>query len=133
MTDPAEVFRATAQAVVAGELAEALNFLDEEMTMDWSRSRGPLQGTYEGKSGARRYWEDMLEAWKPIKWELEVVGRPAPDTVVLESKPYAQGLGSGIELQGRGGLIVRARDGKLVALTLFQSPEEALKAAGEAD
>jgi hypothetical protein len=131
MTDPAEVFRAVAQAVVAGELAEALNFLDEEMTMDWSRSRGPLQGTYEGKSGARRYWGDMLEAWKPIKWELEVVGRPAPDTVVLESKPYAQGLGSGIELQGRGGLIVRARDGKLVGLTLFQSPEEALEWAGE--
>jgi ketosteroid isomerase-like protein len=131
MTDPAEVFRAATQAVVAGDLDKALKYLDEDLTMDWSRSRGPLQGTYEGKSGARRYWEDMLDAWKPIAWELEVVGRPALDTVVLESKPYAQGQGSGIELQGRGGLIVRARDGKLVALTLFQSPEEALEWAGE--
>ena len=131
MTDPAEVFRRTVAAVVAGDLDDALNYLDEDLTMDWSRSRGPLQGTYEGKSGARRYWEDMLEAWKPIAWDLEVVGRPTPDTVVLESKPYAQGQGSGIELQGRGGVIVRARDGKLVSITLFQSPEEALECAGE--
>jgi ketosteroid isomerase-like protein len=119
--------------VVAGELDAALDLLDEDLTMDWSRSRGPLKGVHEGKAGARGFWEDMLDAWKPIAWEVEVVGRPSPDTVVLESRPYARGQGSGIELQGRGGLIVRARDGKLVALTLFQSPEEALKAAGESD
>jgi ketosteroid isomerase-like protein len=118
--------------VVDGELDQALEYLDEDVTLDWSRSRGPLQGTFEGKAGARRYWEDMLDAWKPIAWEVEVVGRPSPDTVVLESKPYARGHGSGIQLQGRGGLIVRVREGKLVAVTLFQSPEEALDAAGEA-
>ncbi len=133
MTDPAEVFRAATQAVVAGDLDQALTFLDEDVTMDWSRSRGPLQGTYEGKSGARRYWEDMLDAWRPIAWEVEVVGRPADDTVVLESRPYARGQGSGIELQGRGGLIVQVREGKLAAITLFQSPEEALAAAEHLD
>jgi SnoaL-like domain len=127
VTDPVDVFRAATEAVVAGDLDEALNYLDDDLTMDWSRSRGPLQGSYEGKSGARRYWEDMLDAWRPIKWDLEVVARPADDTVVLESKPYARGQGSGIELAGRGGLIVQARDGKLVAITLFQSPEEALE------
>jgi ketosteroid isomerase-like protein len=133
VTDPIDVFRAATHAVVAGDLDEALNYLDEEVTMDMTRSRGPMQGTYEGKSGARQYWEDMLGAWQPIDWELEVVGRPDPDTVVVESKPYARGQGSGIELQGRGGLIVKTRAGKLVAITLFQSPEEALEAAGEAD
>jgi ketosteroid isomerase-like protein len=133
VTDPAEVFRTAATAVVAGDLEAALELLDDQMTMDWTRSRGPLQGTYEGTSGVRGFWEEMLEAWKPIAWEIDVVGRPADDTVVLESRPYARGQGSGIELQGRGGLIVRAREGKLVAITLFQSPEEALEAAGGAD
>jgi hypothetical protein len=131
VTDAAEVFRAATAAVVAGDLDTALEFLDDELTMDWTRSRGPLQGMYEGRSGARSFWEDMLGAWKPIAWELDVVGRPAEDTVVLESRPFARGQGSGIELQGRGGLIVRVRGGKLVAITLFQSPEEALKAAAE--
>jgi hypothetical protein len=48
--------------------------------------------------------------------------------------PRARGRGSGIELQGRGGLIVRVRDEKLVSITLFQSPEEASQTvAGQTD
>jgi ketosteroid isomerase-like protein len=129
VSDPAEVFRATVAAIVAGDLDEALNYVDEDLTMDWTRSRGPLQGTYEGKSGARGFWEEMLDAWKPIAWDVEVVDRLDPNTVVLESKPYARGRGSGIKLQGHGAVIVQVREGKLCSVTLFQSPEEALEAA----
>jgi hypothetical protein len=76
----------------------------------------------------------MYEAWKPVAWDVEPVGHPDPETVVLESMPRARGRGSGIELQGRGGLIVRVRDEKLVSITLFQSPEEASQTvAGQTD
>jgi hypothetical protein len=126
-----QLFRDATAAVVDGKPDAAMRFLHEDIVLDWSRSRGPLQGIHGGSEGARKYWEEMLEAWKPIAWEVEVVGRPDPETVVLESKPYAQGRGSGIELRGRGGLIVRIRDGKLIEVTIFQSPEEALEAAGQ--
>jgi ketosteroid isomerase-like protein len=128
-----DVFRGATAAIVAGDLDAAMAFLHEDIVLDWSRSRGPLQGIHRGSDGARKYWEDMLEAWRPIAWDLEVVGRPDSDSVVVESKPYARGRGSGIELQGRGGIIVRVRDGKLIAVTLFQSPEEALEAASKDD
>lgn len=129
--DPVEVFTKVTDAIAAGDLDRAMASLADDVVLDWSRSRGPLQGTYEGHSGSRRYWEQMYEVWDVVSWGLEVVARPAPDTAVLESKPRGRGRGSGIEMGGRGGLIVQVHDGKVSRVTLFQSPEEALAAAAE--
>ena len=128
-TDPVDIFRRANDAVVGGDLDAALTLVHDDVVFDWTRSRGPLQGLHEGRASARYVWENMLEVWQPVAWEVEVLARPDPETVVLDSKPRARGRGSGIELQGHGGLIVRARDGRLAAVTLFQSPEEALAAA----
>jgi ketosteroid isomerase-like protein len=127
--DPMEVFRGATAAIVEGDLDTARSYLHEDIVLDWSRSRGPLQGIHRGSDGARNLWEEMLEAWEPTGWDIEVVGRPDPETVVVESRPQARGRGSGIEMGGRGGIVVRIRDGKLIAVTLFQSPEEALAEA----
>ena len=127
--DPLEVFKEVADAIAAGDLDRAMQSIADDVVLDWSRSRGPLQGTYEGHAGARSYWEQMYEVFEFVDWELEVVGRPAPDTAVLESRPRGRGRGSGIEMGGRGGLIVQVRDGKVAHVTLFQSPEDALSAA----
>jgi ketosteroid isomerase-like protein len=129
--DPVEVFRGATAAIVTGDLDRAMSYLHEDIVLDWSRSRGPLQGVHRGTDGARKVWEDMLEAWEPTGWDIEVVGRPDPETVVVESRPQARGRGSGIEMGGRGGIVVRIRDGKLIAVTLFQSPEEALAEAND--
>jgi hypothetical protein len=71
----------------------------------------------------------MLEVWDMVSWSSEVVARPAPDTVVVESTPRGRGRGSGIEMGGRGGLIVQVSRGKVTRVTLHQSPEEAIGAA----
>jgi ketosteroid isomerase-like protein len=131
--DPAELFRTATDAVVEGDLDAAMTYLHEDVVLDWTRSRGPLQGIYRGAGETRKYWEEMLEAWEPTAWDIEEVARPDPETVVLESRPQARGRGSGIELGGRGGVIVRIRDGKVIEVTLFQSPEEALEAAEAGD
>ena len=128
--DPEELFASATAAVLRGDFDAAVHFLHEDVVFDMSRSRGPLQGVYRGREEIRRYWEEMFEAWSPVAWDVQAVAHPDPETVVVESRPRARGRGSGIELQGRGGLIVRIRDGKLTAITLFQSPEEALAAAG---
>jgi ketosteroid isomerase-like protein len=130
-TDPVEIFRMASTAVIEGDLDAGMEYLQDDVVFDWTRSRGPLQGLHEGSAAARDVWESMLEVWRPIAWEVEVLARPDPETVVLGSRPRAQGRGSGIELQGRGGLVVKARDGKLARITLFQSPDEALAAVAE--
>ena len=131
--EPEQIFRSATAAVVRGDFDAAAGFLHEDVVFDMSRSRGPLQGVYTGPDEIRHYWQEMYEAWKPVAWDVEPVGQPDPETVVLESMPRARGRGSGIELQGRGGLIVRVRDEKLLNITLFQSPEEALEAASKED
>jgi ketosteroid isomerase-like protein len=128
--EPEQIFRSATAAVIRGDFDAAAAFLHKDIVFDMSRSRGPLQGVYTGPDEIRRYWQEMYEAWNPVAWDVEPVGHPDPETVVLESMPRARGRGSGIELQGRGGLIVRVRDGKLTSITLFQSPEEALQAVG---
>jgi ketosteroid isomerase-like protein len=132
--DPEEVFRSATAAVIRGDFDAAAEVLHEDVVFDMTRSRGPLQGVYRGRDEIRHYWQEMYEAWNPVAWDVEPVGHPDPETVVLESMPRARGRGSGIELLGRGGLIVRVRDGKLLNITLFQSPEEALQAvSGQTD
>jgi ketosteroid isomerase-like protein len=132
--EPEQIFRSATAAVVRGDFDAAAAFLHEDVVFDMSRSRGPLQGVYTGPDEIRQYWQEMYEAWKPVAWDVEPVGHPDSETVVLESMPRARGRGSGIELQGRGGLIVRVRDEKLVSITLFQSPEEASQTvAGQTD
>ena len=131
--DPVEAFRRLIGAIVDEDLDRATESLADDVVLDWSRSRGPLQGVYKGHAGAREYWQQMFEVWDMVSWTTEVVSQPAPDIVVLESTPRGRGRGSGIEMGGRGGLIVQVSGGKVSRVTLFQSPEEALEAAPPSD
>jgi ketosteroid isomerase-like protein len=133
VSDPEQIFRTTIDAILAEDFETASGYLDADVVFDWSRSRGPLQGVYRGTEGAQSVWVNMQEAWEPLEWELEVIGRPDAERIVVDSKPRTRGRVSGIEMQGHGGLIVRVRDGKIVKVTLFQSPEEALAAAEDGD
>jgi ketosteroid isomerase-like protein len=131
--DPVELFKKLTDAIVAADLDRASELLAEDVVLDWSRSRGPLQDVYRGHAGARSYWQQMFEVWDMVHWRTAIVARPTPDTVVLESTPRGRGKGSGIEMGGRGGLIVRADADKIVEVTLFQSPEEAMEAVSASD
>jgi ketosteroid isomerase-like protein len=127
--DPVEIFGKLTDAIVANDLDLAMSVLADDVVLDWSGSRGPLQGVYRGHAGARRYWGQMFEVWDMVSWTTKVVARPSPDTAVVESRPRGRGRGSGIEMGGRGGLIVQASAGKVDRVTLYQSPEEAIEAA----
>jgi ketosteroid isomerase-like protein len=88
-----------------------------------------LRHAFEAVRAVRERWESDWD-------DLETVGEEyldaGEDKVMATIRYTGRGRGSGIELQGHGALIVRCRGGKLVAVTLFQGPEEALAAAGAA-
>jgi ketosteroid isomerase-like protein len=131
VSDAEGTFRAVIAAVVEEDIDTAKGLLHEDVVFDWSRSRGPLQGIYRGPDEASSMWVQMQEAWEPLSWEIEVLPQPDTELIVFDSKPLARGRGSGIELQGHGGLIVRVHDGKVIEVTLYQTPEEALAAAND--
>ena len=69
VADPLEVFRELADAIAGGDLDRAMQSIADDVVLDWSRSRGPLQGTYEGHA-------ICLQA--VVKFDIDAFGRKVP-------------------------------------------------------
>jgi len=82
-------------------------------------------GTRRGRSAFRK----ITEAFEDVKIEpLEYAD--AGDDVVVIVRLTGRGRGSGVGIDWRQGYIWTIRDGKAVRFRWFNTPEEALKAAG---
>jgi ketosteroid isomerase-like protein len=89
----------------------------------------PMDVTYIGHEGARRYFREAFEAWEFLEFDLERLV-DAGDRVALLFEMRNRGRGSGIELSGRWGEVWETDGTDLISSRNFQSHEEALAAAG---
>jgi ketosteroid isomerase-like protein len=105
------------------------DLLSADCVMDWSRSIGPLRGTYRGAGGAAEWMAAITDAFEDFRLE------PAEylvsgDLVVVPTRVIGTGRGSGVEIAAGGTTVWQLRDGRVVAFTLYQDHGEALAAAG---
>ena len=89
----------------------------------------PMASAYRGHDGARRYFEEMFEAWEILELEIERVA-DAGNSVAVLFEMRNRGRGSGIELSGRWAEVWETDGTDLVSSRFFQSHPEALAAAG---
>ena len=113
------------------DMDAAFECVDPDVELDWSRSRAPYAGTVRGREAARRWFESVWEG----AFSDQVVERRGftdlpPDAVAVEQVIRATGRSSGIEARATGTTVWTVRDGKVVQGRLYQSKDEALKAAG---
>ena len=117
------------KAIGAGDLDRALKWIHPEIVLDWTRSRGPYMGLYEGPEGARAFATEATSAFREIEYVTEEwisIG----EVLVRVGGVRGVGRASGAEISGHGAQIFEF-DGELVKrVTLFQTKEEALAAAG---
>ncbi len=125
-----EIVRGIIDAVNRGDLDAAIEKVSQDCEADWSNSRGPLSGIYQGRDGMRELISSFLEAWESVRWEVEEWIELEGDRVVTVSQFHLRGQESGVEVSARGASIWTIRDGEATALTLYQSQNEALAAAG---
>ena len=103
-----------------------------DAVLDWSNSRGLEAGVYRGHDEIRAFTQRFLAAWDEVRLEIDDPVEVEHDLLVVENVTYLRGR-DGIETKARSGWVLTFRDGQQTSLTLYQTKEEALEAAGLRD
>jgi ketosteroid isomerase-like protein len=123
----AETVEAFYEALNRGDVDEALEMLDPEVVGDFSRSINPdVKGVYRGREEIRGFYEGFMDAWQEFEWVAEEHAELG-DHVLRIGGIRARGRGSGVEVAATGAQVWTFRDGRPVAMALFQSKADALE------
>jgi len=101
-----------------------------DAVLDWSNAHSFDAGVYRGYGEIRAFLEGFLGAWDEVR--IEIVDGPVEvrdGLVITENVAYMRGR-DGIEVQARSAWLITMRDGKTTSLTMYQTKQEALNAAG---
>jgi len=85
--------------------------------------------TFHGHDGVRRYFQSMREAFGDFGWEPQEF-LDQDDHVLVETRFFAAGRGSGAPVEAMVYNVWTVRQGKAVRVRGFLSRERALEAAG---
>lgn len=124
-----EIVRRSIDAYSRGDLDGTLETWAPDAVLDWSNSRGLEAGVVRGRGEIRAYMQRFRAIFDEVRVELGEVVELEDGLVVAENVAYLRGR-DGIETQARSAFLITIRDGKQTSLTLYQSKQEALEAAG---
>jgi ketosteroid isomerase-like protein len=86
--------------------------------------------TYRGHDGIRRWFDSFDEVMDGIRWDAHGF-QQAGDKVVVEFTLRARGKTTGLDFGQDAVMVWSMRDGKAIRVELFESLDEALRAAQE--
>jgi ketosteroid isomerase-like protein len=124
-----EIVRRGFAAGDRGDLDGALDEWAPDAVWDWSNGRAFDAGVYRGRDEIRAFWQERLAAFEEIRFELVDLQEVEDDRVIVENVAYMRGR-DGIQVEARSAWLITFRDGKQTSLTLYQTEQEALEAAG---
>ena len=105
-----------------------LSFVDREI--EFSQPPGqPGAGTYRGREGVRRALAQWFEPWDDYRIEVDRL-IDLGDDVLAETRQYARGKGSGVEVEHRIFQLWTLRDGRIRRARMYFDRGQALEAAG---
>ncbi len=86
--------------------------------------------TYRGHDGIRRWFDSFDEVMDGIRWDAHDF-QQAGDKVVVEFTLRARGKTTGLDFGQDAVMVWSMRDGKAIRVELFESLDDALRAARE--
>lgn len=125
-----EKVRRSVSAYNRRDLDEWLRDWAPDAVCDWSRSHGLQAGVFRGHAEIRAVAQEFLAMFEDVR--IELVGEPVElenGLLVVENVARLKGR-DGIEAQARSFWLFTFRNGALTSLTLFQTRQDALEAAG---
>ena len=122
----ADLIRRGYQAWNHGDVEAVVEFLDPEIRWE-GYTHIPESGTLTGRDEVRAWLERFLEAWEEL--DIEVTDMiENNDRVIALVSFRGLGKGSGVEVEGGVDAHVwTVRDGRAVAVRLYQGTQEALE------
>jgi ketosteroid isomerase-like protein len=125
-----EIVRRGTDAYNRRDLDGMLETWAQDAVLDWSNARSFDAGIYRGHGEIRAFTEGFLASWDEVR--IEIVDGPVEvedDLLITENVAYMRGR-DGIEVQARSAWLITIRDGVQTSLTLYQTKQDALEAAG---
>jgi ketosteroid isomerase-like protein len=124
-----EIVRRHTAAYNRGDLDGFMEDWAPDAVVDWSNSRGWDAGVYRGRE-VRAFVQRFRDAFDEIRIEIVDGPREIRDGLVFaENVTYLRGR-DGVEVEARSAWLVTFRDGQQTSLTMYQTKQEALEAAG---
>ena len=125
-----EIVRRSTDAYNRRDLDGMLANWAEDAVLDWSNARSFDAGVYRGHGGDPGVHGGVLRELGRSSdgvrlWPSEV----EDGLLIAENVTYMRGR-DGIEVQARSAWLITIRDGRQTSLTLYQTKQEALEAAG---
>jgi ketosteroid isomerase-like protein len=124
-----EIVRRATDAYNRGDIDGTLESWAPDAVLDWSNSRGLEAGVFWGQGEIRAYMQRFLEAFDEVRLELDDLVEVQEGLVLMENVAHVRGR-DGIETQARSAWLIEIRNGEQTSLTLYQTRQEALEAAG---
>ena len=125
-----EVVRRSTDAYNHRDVDGMLALWAQDAVLDWSNARSFEAGVYRGHGEIRAFMEEFFASWDDVRIELVYGPAEVEDGLVIaENVTYLRGR-DGIEVQARSAWLIRIRDGEQTSLTLYQTKQDALNAAG---
>ena len=128
MSESVEVVRRLIDALARGDADAVIDACAPDVEIDFSHSRGPLNGVYRGHEEVRTFLTSFFEPWASIGVDTKELVELGDDRVLSVATIRTRGQGSGAEVDATGAITWTVRDGLLTASTMYQSKEEALEA-----
>jgi ketosteroid isomerase-like protein len=125
-----EIVRRATDAYNRRDLARFIEYFAPDAVLDWSNSRGFEAGVYRGRDEIRAFVQRFLEAWDEVR--IELIDDPVEledGVLIAENVTYMRGR-DGIDVQAQSTWLITIRNGEQVSLSLYQTKQDALEAAG---
>jgi ketosteroid isomerase-like protein len=127
-----EIVRRATDAFNRRDLDGILENWAPDAVLDWSNSRGFDAGVFRGHGEIRAFMQRFLPAFDEIRFEIDDPVEVEDGVLLVENVAYLRGR-DGIEVQARSAWLITIRDGEQTSLTLYQTKQDALEAAGLSD
>ena len=109
------------------DLTAWLALLSSGAEVDWSRSRGPLNGVYRGPGELEVFWDAFWSTFEDVQVEYHGFTELGSE-VVVPNTAHVRGR-QGIEVVARSTFVFTVENGRITRLRMFQDQAEALEAA----
>ncbi len=126
-----DAIRRVYEAMARGDFWAAREVFDPAIAWEWSSSVSGLTGveTYHGIEGVEAATRDWFQAWDRFSQEAEEIAAVG-DAIVVLTRMHGWLKGSTQEIETKAGAVWTFRNGKVIRYQGFDSPAEALEAAG---
>jgi ketosteroid isomerase-like protein len=128
-----DAFKRRLDAYNRGDIDGMLENWASDAVLDWSRGLGFDARVYRGRGEIRAFAQRFLATWDEVRFE--IVDGPVEiedGLLITEKLAYLRGR-DGIEVQARSAWLITIRAGETTSLTLYQTKQDALEAAGLRD